>query len=247
MVAPFGIKLGSGVTVASGVTLGAAPIPAPTLVLELDAVDYSGSGSTWTAAVGSNATLNGVPTYTASSPTYFSFDPLDLEYANVPDLGNLNTWTIEAWFRATGSLTGQVTTVAGAEYLGNYINFSLAINPISEGTGVLKAAYYNNSGGGWQLTSGFIPTPNTWYYVVGTYDGTTLKQYQNGSLQSYNATSVPSAGSGGEFRIAGRWDSQASTIDYFPGDVAIVKVWSGAINATQVTNSWNTDKARFGY
>lgn len=242
------IVVEGGIDIGPGITIGgvAGPLP-PTLLLELDATDYSGSGSTWTAAVGSNATLNGVPGYTASSPTYFSFDPLDLEYATVPNLGNLSTWTIEAWFRVTGTLSTQVTTVAGAEYSGSYINYSLAINPIAEGTGVLKAAYYNNISGGWQLTSGFIPTINTWYYVVGTYDGATLKQYQNGTLQSSNATAVPSASAGGEFRIAGRWDSLASTIDYFPGDISIVKVYSGAKDATAVTASWNADKARFGY
>lgn len=242
IVVEGGIDIGPGITIGAG-----TPTPSPTLLLELDATDYSGSGSTWTAAVGSNATLNMAPAYTASSPTYFNFYPLDLQYATTPDVGNLSTWTIESWFRVTGTLSSQITTVAGAEYYSGYINYSLAINPISEGTGVLKAAYYNNVSGGWQLTSGFIPTINTWYYVVGTYDGTTLKQYQNGTLQSSNATAVPSLGAGGEFRIAGRWDSLASTIDYFPGDIAIVKVYSGARDATAVTATWNADKARFGY
>lgn len=236
-----------GINIGPGITLQGSAVVSPTLLLELDATDYSGSGSTWTAATGSNATLINTPTYTASSPTYFSFDKNSLEYATVPNLGNLSTWTIEAWFRVTGTISTQVTTVAGAEYLGNYINYSLAINPVAEGTGVLKAAYYNNLSVGWELTSGFIPTINTWYYVVGTYDGTTLKQYQNGTLQSYISASMASANAGGEFRIAARWDSLASTIDYFPGDISIVKVYSGARDATAITASWNADKARFGY
>ena len=242
----MGVTVGTGINIGSGITIGNVALPTPVLLLELDAADYSGSGSTWTAATGSNATLINAPTYTASSPTYFSFDPMDLEYATVPDLGNLSTWTIEAWFRVTGTISTQVTTVAGAEYFGNYINYSLAINPVSEGTGVLKAAYYNNLSVGWQLTSGFIPTINTWYYVVGTYDGTTLKQYQNGTLQSYISASMASANAGGEFRIAARWDSLASTIDYFPGDIAIVRVYSGVQDATAVNNSWNASKTRFG-
>jgi hypothetical protein len=49
------------------------------LVLNLDAVSYSGTGTTWPAQVGSNATLSTpLPAYTASSPTYFNFDPATL-------------------------------------------------------------------------------------------------------------------------------------------------------------------------
>ena len=241
------IVVENGVTIGNGITIDSGGSPAPTLLLYLDAIDYAGSGSNWTADVGSDATLINTPTYTATLPKYFSFDKNSLEYATVPDLGNLSTWTIETWFRSTGALAGQITTVAGAEYTSGYINFSLAINPVSEGTGVLKAAYYNNSDGGWHYTSGFIPTPNTWYQVVGTYDGATLKQYQNGAIQSQTSVAAASVGNGGELRIAGRWDSLASTVDYFPGDIAIVKVYSGAQDATAVTSSWNTYKARFGY
>ena len=148
--------------------------------------------------------------------------------------------------RVTDDLAGQVTTVAGAAYYGDYINFSLAINPMAEGTGVLKTAFYNNLLGGWHTTSGFIPTQNVWYQAVATYDGTTLNQYSNGSLQSTNNSSLGSSTTdGGGIRIAARWDTLAGSVNYFPGDIAIVKIYDGDIGSSGVTTNWNTNKARF--
>lgn len=246
-MAILGIKVEGGISIGNGITIGdsVGPTP-PTLLLSLDAADYSGSGSNWTADVGNDATLQNSPSYTAVNPKYFSFSPASSQYATVPAVPSMSTWSVIAWFRATSSLTSQVTTVIGDQFSGGLINYSLAINPTSEGTGVLKAAYYNNSDGGWHLTSGFVPTTNTWYQVVGTYDGTTLKQYQNGTLQSQTTTSAVCAGDESSIRIAARWDSLAPSIDYFPGDISIVKVYSGAIDATAVTNNWNATKSRFG-
>ena len=238
------IVIESGVDIGPGIDIGGTGGSSPTLLLELDAQDYSGSGSTWPANTGSDATLYNTPTYTASSPTYFSFNKNSFEYADTADLGNLSTWTVEAWFRVTSSLTGQVMFIVGNEFdLSTNINFGI-------GTGRAPASYNIAVGlfdNGWQNTTGFAPTQNTWYYVVGTYDGSTIKQYNNGSLStslSYSGTPA----SGGTVRIARRWDSSAtSATNFFPGDVAIARVYSGAKDATAITNSWNTDKARFGY
>jgi len=237
------VLFGPGIDIGPGITAGGAGAPAPSLLLSLDATDYSGSGTTWTAATGSNSTLVNAPTYTAASPTYFSFAPASSQYATVPSLSSLSSWTLECWFMATSSLASQVTTVAGDRINTSNINFTLAINPLAEGTGVLKAGFYN---GGWRLTSGFVPTLNTWYQSVATYDGSTINQYSNGSLQSTTNYSGSSTTDGLGIRIAARWDTIAGSINYFPGRIAIVKIYNGDIGSGGVTSSWNSNKARFG-
>lgn len=215
------------------------------LTLYLNAQNYSGSGSTWSAANGSNATLFNTPTYTSASPTYFSFDPTSFEYATVPSLGNLTNWTVESWAMVTSNLTtlAKVTSIIGNQFDGiNKLNFSLGTNNAPTNYNLTMGFYDGN----WRNVSGFTPTLNSWYHLVGTYDGSTIKLYVNNTLQSQlSYTGTPQ--SGGEIRIARRWDSSATdAVNFFPGNIAVVRIYSSALNSTQVTQNWNAEKTRFG-
>lgn len=215
-----------------------ATMPTPTLYL--DAFDYSGSGTTWTAENGSDATLVNTPTYTSPSPTYFSFAPASAEKATVPDLGDLNQWTVEAWFRVTSSLTGQVTAVVCNQFDGGNLNFSMGTNN-APSSYTISVGFFN---GAWRTTTGFAPTLNTWYHCVGTYDGTTIRQYVNAvqdTTLSYSGTPV----SGGEVRIASRWDSQSAPGDFFPGDIGLVRIWNSALTASQIQELYDQNVDRF--
>lgn len=236
------ITIGGGTTVGTGIVIGSVVVP--NLVLQLDAQNYTGSGTSWSAAVGTNATLFNTPTYTSASPTFFSFDKLSFEYATVPDLGSLSTWTVEAWYRVTSTLTGQVTSIVCNQYNGSTsLNFSIGTNNAPTNYNIV-VGYYQSA---WYNTGGFAPTLNTWYYTVGTYDGATLRQYNNGSLDTSLSTAVTPT-SGGEIRVARRWDSLANdAANFFPGDIAVVRVYSGAKSANTITNDWNAQKTRFGY
>jgi len=227
-----------GVTL-QGVTVVDNSAPAP--ILYLDAMGYSGSGTTWTAEDGSNATLVNTPTYVAPAPTYFSFDATASEKATVPDLGDLSVWTIEAWFRVTSSLSNSITAVVCNEYnLVDRLNFSMGNNQ-APGSRNICVGFYD---GTWRTTTGFAPTLDTWYHCVGTYDGSTIKQYVDAVLDtqlSYSGTPQ----SGGEVRIAARWDSQVAPGDFFPGDIGLIRIWDQALTASQVQDLYDENADRF--
>ena len=78
------------------------PLDVPGPILYLDAFDYSGSGATWPAETGSDATLLNAPAYTAPSPTYFSFNGTN-EAATTANLkasfASSTSQTLEIWVR----------------------------------------------------------------------------------------------------------------------------------------------------
>jgi hypothetical protein len=214
----------------------------PDSITYLNALSYSGSGTTWTADRGNNATLVNTPTYVAPAPTYFSFAPASLEEATLPALSNLNTWTIESWFRVTSSLTGQVTAVICDQYNSiDALNFSMGTNNAPSDYN-MRIGFYN---GAWHNTNGFAPTLNTWYHMVGTYDGTTMKEYVNGSLTSSVSNPGTSSSGGVGLRVARRWDETAVSTNYFPGDIGLIRIWDTALTAAQVTEIYNQNLPRF--
>lgn len=211
------------------------------LALWLDAEGYSGSGTTWTAYTGSNGTLINTPTYTSAAPTYFNFAPASSEYATVPDLGNKSTWSIEAWFRVTSSISSTVSAVICNQFdLVNKLNFSMGMNRAPTSYNIC-IGYFN---GAWRTTTGFAPSLNTWYHVVGTNSGTNIIQYVNGASNT-SLTYTGTSQSGGEVRIAGRWDTLSASTDYFPGDIAVVRIYNTVLTAAQVKQNYLAEYSRF--
>lgn len=227
------------------------------MLVNLDAnrtTSYAGTGTIWYDISGGNrnATLYNTSTFTSTATAYFSFNKNNLQYADIPTLGNLPNWSFEVWFRVTTSLaaneaTAVVCTVFDVPGVINYgqINFGLI-----SGAGALTysntlaVAFFN---GAWRACATFTPVINQWYCVTGTYDGTTLRQYINGVLDNSLAYTGVSSANGGPVRIARRWDGPASAIHYFPGDVSVVRIYNSALNAEQVLGNYTGMKAKFGY
>jgi hypothetical protein len=108
------------------------------LIIQLDAsksASYPGTGTTWFDITSSNngtLTPTGTPpTYTAASPTYFSFDGTN-QYVNIPDaaairpsIGGANTAIIWAYITSYTAFDGVISKQFGA---GTYDGFSLVFN-----------------------------------------------------------------------------------------------------------------------
>jgi len=217
------------------------------LLIYLDtanSLSYSGAGNTWYDLVGAanNATLINSPTFNSGNSGYLNFSKTSLEYATIPNIGTIQNWTIEVWVRFTSSLTGQVASVVGNQFnLSSSLNFSIGTNS-APGSYNIVAGFFQN---GWYNTTGFAPILNTWYQIVGTYDGSTIKQYVNGVSSGGTLNVSVTLQSGGEIRLMKRWDSALTSGNLIDGDLSIVRIYDSALTQTQILQNFNNDKSRF--
>lgn len=218
------------------------------LVLSLDAADrssYPSSGATWFDLTSNQytASLVNTPTYQTTNGGTLNFLDSSLQYGDTnKNIGNLSNWTVEAWARIGASLTNKVTTIVCNQYdLVSNLNFSIGTNN-SPTNYNLAVGFFN---GAWRNTTGHTPPLNTWFQVVGSFNGTVVNQYHNGAVTgslNYTGTSA----SGGTIRIARRWDDTVTQANLFSGSISIIRIYNRALSAAEILQNYNAQKARFG-
>lgn len=219
----------------------------PNPVLKLDALDYSGSGSTWQSSIGPDATLVNTPTYVATSPTYFDFDGVNqfAEFLHDSVLKPTSAITLEQWITADDWTAG------------NSVNF-LASLSCTQGGGYAHYIWegtwrsYVRVGGSYQIptagVSGFVA--GSWHHVVTTFDGQFTKLYFDGIL-------IDTEDLGTSGNVIG-YDSDNSIIvgaeatgttgaagQYWAGKVGLTRIWNSALNDSQVAAIYQENVNRF--
>ena len=222
------------------------PIVTDGLVLNIDAGfdgSYPISGNTWTniSLSGNNGTLTNSPRFYANGGGGIVFDGVD-DYV---DCGNIiptpSSVTLTCWFKSSntnqtnkgiiGRWGGASTQNRGymlwIDILTNPGRLSFPINSSSHLTGITD-----------------IRTGN-WFYLVGTYDGTTAKIYVNGVLEGSKSESSIIQ-SNNNFNI-GRYISNQGTSQYLAGSISSAQVYNRALSSSEVLQNYNAMKDRFAF
>jgi hypothetical protein len=155
------------------------------------------------------------------------------------DLGDLARFTCEAWVNITAFPSAAYPCYLSNVYPGTTAKVNFALGHLGASSGILVGFY----DGAWHYSPAYTPSLNTWYHVVGTYDGAVLSLYVNGVSQGTPTSYVgtPSSSTGG-MRIGRRWDAA----DYFTGNIAVAKVYNRALTLQEVTQNFNSLRGRFG-
>jgi len=221
------------------------------LVMYLDGLITS-SGTTIydQSPLGNNATLVG-PTHDSSNG-YFTFDGSN-DYIRSPDFNGTaiyspDTFSAGVWVYPTAA--GVVVSItdanspAGASY--HYSSLEMID---SGGNPVPYFGLWN--GTGITSDSGTALSYNTWYHMVITYNGTTLKGYINGSEVSSASVTYDSPAddpTGAQYFLFGASDiTNMGDGTYFNGRMGEIRLYSSALSPTEVADNYNFTKSRYGY
>jgi hypothetical protein len=163
-------------------------------------------------------------------------------------LSQTTGWTLQAWTYATAAPQGPgviAEAYAGAESSTNdsdvQYELGFGINEGPGGSSALKIGYYN---GTWHTVTDPAgnATTNTWLSIAGSWNGTTLALYKNGSsVASSNPGSAVPTGAG-KFFIGRRHDA-AGSVNFFPGYIDEVRISSAARASTWISTEYNNQSA----
>jgi len=219
------------------------------LRVHLDAGDsrsYPGTGTTWTdiSGQGVNFTLRNSPTYSSANGGILTFNSGSYQYADTAtNLGDLNTFTIEAWMRWDGNPAAGTNAVITNLYDGvSKVNFALgAAAPLSS---TVRAGFFD---GAWRnVATGHTPVLGNWVHYAGTYDGSTVTLYVN-VVTTYTLSYSGTPQSGGAIRIARRWDDVDNVSTNFThGAIPVVRIYDRGLSTAEVTQNFNAQRSRYG-
>ena len=203
---------------------------------------YSGSGSSLIDLSG-NGLTGTMSNLTFANPA-FTFNGTNSQ-VNISDNAALEpgtgSWTIEVWFNNSGT---SGTVLGKYNFGGNSANISYALR--LRGSNLIRADFSNGSSA--QVTDDFTFNANTWVQMVYVWDKTNnnIYTYSNGVLKQTKAIAI----SGGILNATtnlylGSYNGGEYS-QYFSGQMGIVRLYKKALNATEVLNNYNSNKATYG-
>jgi len=96
------------------------------------------------------------------------------------------------------------------------------------------------------VSTNFTGDYDTWYHLVGTYDGTNNRLYVNGELKSTAAVTISGVPDTGNVRIGGNLAFGGFNGGYAEGKTPIARMYSKALTAAEVKQNFNASRTRFG-
>jgi len=202
-------------------------------------VDASPSAHTFQVIIG-------VPTLTSVGPSatkYFEFDGTN-DYASVShnpswDIGSTPK-TIECWIYLNSVVNGRL--IMGQV---NQWWLSVGWTPGGVTSGKFGISFLDTSS--WRsFSSSTSVSSNEWYNVVVTWDGTFIRLFVNGNLEttSSNLSAVVWASSTNSTLDIGSY-SGASTTYAINGRVSNSRIYNKALTAAEVSQNYNALKGRY--
>ncbi len=183
-----------------------------------------------TNTMGLDGTLQNTPGW-ALSPVQFAANALSFDGINdvvtMPDNNSLDITTaitLEAWVYATKN-TGIQNVINKSS---NTINNGYIFPRTDDGW--THAIFYLFIAGSWKVLQVNYPSLNAWHHLAGTYDGTTMKVYVDGTLASSLVIAGTIASNSNPLTLG----NQTGFLEYFGGFADEFRVWNVARTQAEI-------------
>lgn len=219
-------------TAGTTVTVQYAPTSTTGLVAAYGFNQGSGSTLTDSSGLGNNGTISGASWVAGLYGQALSFDGNN-DWVTVSDSNSLDLtsgMTLEAWVRPT--VLNDWTTIVMKERPGGLV-YSLYA---SDGAASPSAAYFFDGGSDERVIGLSVLPLNVWTHLAGTYDGSMLRLYVNGTEVSSFFTSGNISVSSGALRIGGNsiWG------EHFQGLIDEVRIYNRPLNLAEIRSDLST-------
>src|SRR4029077_10291164 len=203
----------------------------------------SGTVLTDSSGNGKNGTISGTVTYGTTglirgdTNTAMTFSVAGTSSISIPTTGlptGANHWSVECWVKMP-SLPSGGTTYFMCLCLGTVTTGGKTI-AIYYFAGTTKSFVLDNDNG-FDIASTAAPVAGTTYHLVGTYDGSKMQFYVNGTAQNTGTAATMNLTYGSAYI------GNDGSGDYFGGIIDEVAIYNVTLTATQVTNHYNAGLA----
>jgi len=210
------------------------------LIIYLDANNassYAGTGTTWydLSGNGRHASLISSPSYEGfGGGKYLSFDG-STNFATIPYTITDNLITVGFWYYSKVFSSNASLDALISNYTSGISGFDVRLN---SSTTINLAISFSGSETG--VSFGTIAN-NTWYYVVFTYDGATIKTYLDGVLKN-STNRVGTRDNGTQICIGtSAYDTNRRATCGIPQ----VMIYNRALSDAEILQNYNVTKKRY--
>ncbi|MHB1484832.1 MAG: LamG domain-containing protein [Saccharofermentanales bacterium] len=185
-----------------------------------------------------NGSLVNGPSYVAGkSGNAISLDGTN-DYMNIPDAANLSGMpqlTLSCWVKLA-QLPAQNYVIVGKD--STDYQYRIVVDSNGYGHFVVNNVHDSWYGSGTIASWSSPLSINTWYHIVGTYDGNYVRVFINGALAGTGSQPIYGEITTGTSPLRIGYKS-GSIIDYTRGIIDEVQIYNKALNATEVDNLYD--------